>query len=66
MLVVHVYILGKNGNIERAYDFLRNDGKEGLEGCDVVIPYDKENPEPILEPDAVTLLHDLEVMKGEH
>lgn len=65
MLVLHVYIMGKNGNIERTYDFLRNDGKDSLEGCDIVIPYDKENPCPISERDAVVLIANQD-LKGDH
>lgn len=65
MLVLHIYILGKNGNVERTYDFLRNDGKDSLEGCDVVIPYVDDNPQPVLERDALVLLDELN-LKGEH
>ena len=65
MLVLHVYIMGKDGAIERTYDFLRNDGKDTLEGCDIVIPYDDENPYPIQERDAIALIATKEV-QGDH
>lgn len=64
MLVIHVYIQGKNGNVERAYDFLRNDGKEDLSGFDCIIPYDKELNYPIAEYDAMKMIHITE--KGDH
>jgi hypothetical protein len=65
MLIVHVHIMGKHGNIERTYDFMRNDGKDELEGCDVVIPYDKEYQYPISERDAIAIIRNQD-MKGEH
>ena len=66
MLVLHVYIIGRNGNVERSYDFMRNDGKDELDGCDIVIPYAEENPRPVMEQDALALLFNEEMMKGEH
>lgn len=65
MLVLHVHIMGKNGNIERTYDFLRNDGKDALEGCDVVIPYKEEYSYPMTEDEAVAIIRHKD-LKGEH
>jgi hypothetical protein len=65
MLVLHVHIMGKNGNIERTYDFLRHDGKETLEGCDVVIPYDKEYTYPLSEDTSIAILRYKE-LEGDH
>jgi len=65
MLVLHVYIMGKHGNIERTYDFLRNDNKEELEGCDLVIPYDKEIRYPMSESQTIDYMSILET-KGDH
>ena len=66
MLVLHVYIQGRGGYIERTYDFLRNDGKEAFEGCDLVIPYDDQNDYPISELDALAILSNQELAKGDH
>jgi hypothetical protein len=65
MLIVHVHIMGKHGNIERTYDFMRNDGKDELEGCDVVIPYDKELSYPVSERDAIAIIRNQDI-RGEH
>lgn len=65
MLVLHVHIMGKNGNIERTFDFLRNDNKEALEGVDIVIPYSKDNPCPMDEGHALALIRHRD-LKGEH
>ena len=65
MLVLHIYVLGQNGSIERSYDFLRYDGKESFEGCDVIIPYSTSNAQPISEADAISLLAGHEI-KGDH
>jgi hypothetical protein len=66
MLVLHVHVLGRNGSIERSYDFMRNDGKDALEGCDIVIPYDKEIPYPLTEPDVIAQVHLIERSRGDH
>ena len=66
MLVLHVHVLGKDGSVERSYDFMRNDGKEGLEGCDIVIPYDKEISYPLDERDVISQVHLIERSRGEH
>ena len=65
MLVLHVHIMGKHGNIERTYDFLRNDGKDGLEGLDVVIPYSEEHTYPMTEEMAVAYVRHRD-LKGDH
>jgi hypothetical protein len=65
MLVLHVHIMGKSGNIERTYDFLRNDGKETLEGCDVVIPYNEEYTYPLSEDMSVAILRNRD-LEGDH
>lgn len=66
MLVLHVYVLGKDGAIERSYDFLRNDGKEDLDGVDVIIPYkDREEFPTVLEKDAMVLIANRDI-KGNH
>jgi hypothetical protein len=64
MLVLHVHIVGKHGNIERTYDFLRYDGNEELEGCDIIIPYNEEHSYPIQERDAVALIPT--AVRGDH
>jgi hypothetical protein len=67
MLVLHVHIMGKAGNVERTYDFLRNDGKDGLEGCDLVIPYNEEEYlYPIQERDAVAIINSKAFNQGDH
>lgn len=67
MLVLHVHILGKGGQIERTYDFLRNDGKEGLEGCDLVIPYNEEEYlYPIEEHVAAAIITSKSFNQGDH
>lgn len=64
MLVIHVYVLGKDGAIERAFDFLRNDGKEELDGVDIVIPYkEREEYKNILEKDVLALISTKEIRK---
>lgn len=65
MLVLHVHIMGKQGNIERTYDFLRNDGKEELDGCDIMIPYNDEYTYPVSERDAVAIIRHKD-LTGEH
>lgn len=65
MLILHVHIMGKNGNVERTYDFLRNDGKDELEGCDVVIPYSDEHKYPMTEGDTIAYIRHRDV-KGDH
>ena len=65
MLVLHVHITGKHGNIERTYDFLRNDGKDELEGCDLVIPYNEEYTYPLSEQTAIAIIRNKD-LKGEH
>lgn len=65
MLVLHVHIKGKDGGIERTYDFLRHDGKDSFEGLDVIIPYDARNDYPIREDDAIAILANQE-MRGDH
>jgi len=65
MLVLHIHITGKNGNIERTYDFLRNDGKESLEGCDVVIPYSEEYRYPLTEDEAIAIVRNKD-LRGDH
>ena len=65
MLVLHVHILGKTGYIERTYDFLRHDGKDSFDGCDVVIPYDDTREYPISENDTIAILVD-RALKGDH
>jgi len=65
MLVLHVHIMGKHGNIERTYDFLRNDGKDALEGCDVVIPYNEDTKYPMTEDDAVAFIRHKD-LRGDH
>lgn len=64
MLVFHVHILGKNGAIEKTYDFLRPDGKTTFEGCDVIIPYDPEYRYPFSEQDALVTISNHKV--GDH
>ena len=67
MLVLHVYIMGRQGNIERSYDFLRNDGKEELEGCDLVIPYDDSLKYPLSEAEAASYTMTMtNEFKGDH
>lgn len=65
MLVLHVHVVGKHGNIERTYDFLRNDGKEELEGCDLVIPYSEEYHYPLSEHAAIAIIRHKD-LTGEH
>ena len=65
MLILHVHIMGKRGNVERTYDFLRNDGKEELEGCDIVIPYNEEYHYPLTEDTAVAIIRHKD-LGGEH
>lgn len=65
MLIMHVYILGKNGGVERSYDFMRNNGKEALEGCDLVVPYDEENEQPMTERSALAIISN-EHLRGDH
>lgn len=65
MLIVHVHIMGKKGNVERTYDFMRNDGKEVLDGCDVVIPYDKEQHYPMAEEEAIAIIRNKD-LRGDH
>ena len=65
MLVIHVHVKGKNGNIERTHDFLRNDGKDELTGCDIVIPYNEEYTYPLTETDAIAIIRHKE-FKGDH
>lgn len=56
MLIVHVHIKGKNGSIERSYDFMRNDDEDQLSGIDVIIPYDEKYEYPLDEDAAVVLV----------
>lgn len=65
MLVIHVHILGEKGNVERTYDFLHNDNKEELAGCDVTIPYNKEYNYPITEREAQAIIRNKD-FKGDH
>jgi hypothetical protein len=65
MLVLHVHIKGRHGTIERSYDFVRNDGKETLEGVDIVIPYEDDNPYPMRERDCIAWIHNKD-LHGEH
>lgn len=65
MLVLHVYIMGKRGNIERSYDFLQNNHTEELEGVDVVIPYEEEIDYPLSEHDAIAVM-DNKRIRGDH
>ncbi len=65
MLVLHVYIMGKRGNIERSYDFLRKDEKEELEGVDIVIPYDDDLNYPLTEGEAIAIM-DNPKTRGDH
>lgn len=64
MLVIHVYITGKQGNVERSYDFMQNDGKEELVGFDCVIPYDEELEYPVAEYEAIRMFK--KQAKGDH
>ena len=65
MLVLHVHIQGRKGNIERTYDFLRNDDKEELSGCDIVIPYKEDYNYPLSEQDAIAVIRHKD-LTGEH
>lgn len=66
MLVVHVHVLGRHGAVERTYDFVRNDGKEALDGCDIVIPYNgDEYTYPLSEDDTLAIIHH-KSFTGEH
>lgn len=65
MLILHVHVVGKHGGIERTYDFVRNDGKEELDGCDVLIPYHKDNSWPVAEHEALALIANKPV-HGDH
>lgn len=56
MLIVHVHVKGKSGAIEKTYDFVRNDGKDGIEGFDCVIPFDEEAHYPLTEQDVLAII----------
>lgn len=56
MLIIHVYIKGRSGAVERTYDFVHNDGKDSFEGKDIIIPFNEENEYPMTEKDAMAII----------
>ena len=66
MLVLHVHVLGQSGAIEKTYDFIRNDGKDTFDGMDVVIPFEETHNYPLSERDAMAIISNRELMRGDH
>lgn len=61
MLVIHAYVLNKDGSTSSSFDLMRNDGKDTFKGVDIKLPFNKDYPYPLFEDDVINLINNKDI-----